>query len=56
MTCKHRDSQSLVSSGSSISQLFDQDSWERHRSIRRYLTNVASIYECVRLRTASCLS
>lgn len=37
--------QSLISSGSSISQLFDQDSWERHRSIRRYLTNVASIYE-----------
>lgn len=33
----------LVSSGTSISQLFDQDAWERHRSIRRYFTNVLTV-------------
>jgi len=35
--------QTLISSGTSISQLFDQDAWERHRSIRRYFTNLISI-------------
>lgn len=33
----------LVSDGTSISQLFDQDAWERHRSIRRYFTNVLTM-------------
>ena len=32
--------QTLVSNGSSISQPFDQDAWERHRSTRRYFANV----------------
>mmetsp|Transcript_17865 Transcript_17865/g.53786 ORF Transcript_17865/g.53786 Transcript_17865/m.53786 type:complete len:503 (+) Transcript_17865:242-1750(+) len=33
----------LVSSGTSISQLFTQDMWERHRSVRRYFHNLATI-------------
>ena len=32
--------QTLVSIGSSISKPFDQDTWERHRSTRRYFANV----------------
>jgi hypothetical protein len=35
--------QSLISSGTSISQLFDQDKWERHRSVRRYFVNLHNI-------------
>ena len=32
--------QSLVSRGSSISQLFDQDRWERHRRVNRYFRHI----------------
>lgn len=31
---------SLVSAGTSISQLFDQDKWERHRQVNRYFRNL----------------
>ena len=30
--------QTLISSGTSISQLFDQDKWERHRMVDRFIT------------------
>lgn len=35
--------QSLISSGTSISQLFDQDKWERHRHINRYWRNLTQM-------------
>lgn len=35
--------QSLMSSGTTITQLFDQDKWERHRYVGRYFKNVATI-------------
>lgn len=35
--------QSLMSSGTTIAQLFNQDKWERHRYVGRYFKNVATI-------------
>ena len=35
--------QSLISSGTTISQLFTQDKWENHRSVRRYWTALRDI-------------
>ena len=35
--------QTLISSGTSISQLFDQDKWERHRMVDRFITELVSI-------------
>lgn len=32
-----------MSSGTTVSQLFNQDKWERHRYVGRYFTNVATI-------------
>lgn len=32
--------QSLISSGTTISQLFDQDKWENHRSMKRYFRDL----------------
>lgn len=35
--------QSLMSSGTTITQLFNQDKWERHRNVGRYFKNVMNI-------------
>ena len=35
--------QTLISSGTSISQLFDQDKWERHRMVDRFVVDLVSI-------------
>ena len=35
--------QTLISSGTSISQLFDQDKWERHRMVDRFIVDLLSI-------------
>lgn len=35
--------QTLISSGTSVSQLFDQDKWERHRMVDRFVVDLISI-------------
>ena len=35
-----RSNQSLISEGTTISELFDQDKWERHRRVARYWRHV----------------
>ena len=36
--------QTLISSGTSISQFFTQDKWERHRSISRYIRHLQTLF------------
>ena len=35
--------QTLISSGTSVSQLFDQDKWERHRMVDRFIVELLTI-------------
>jgi hypothetical protein len=35
--------QTLISSGTSISQLFDQDKWEKHRRVNRFFYDLQNI-------------
>eukprot|EP00958_Prasinococcus_capsulatus_P018066 scaffold2088_cov399-Prasinococcus_capsulatus_cf.AAC.34 len=39
----NRHSQSLISEGTTISQLFTQDKWEKHRSVNRYFRHLRAI-------------
>jgi len=42
--------QSLISSGTTISQLFDQDKWENHRSMKRYFRELKLMPQSTVLR------
>ena len=42
--------QSLISSGTTISQLFDQDKWENHRSVQRYTREIFKLPRSTVLR------